>query len=308
MGIGGDWYDVVDLSPTETGVVIGDVTGHGTAAVVVMAELQALTRHLLCRRHAARGDLQPARPIAATPRHLRHGGGGPARPAAGTFTYVNAGHPAPILRRGATSGAAAHIVELAGGRRPLLGVGTPLEPAETEAVAVAAGDLLLLYTDGLIERREESMADSGVGPAGPHRRRRPQHRRRARRRALAGGPGRPDAADDDAAALARADRDGRRRWERRLRERPLTGTAAQRPARAASSSSLVIDERPSMPAFLGPLVELILGRTAARPVGGPGLHLLLELLDRALRAHRPPSGAAREQLTLLLARGGRCRR
>ncbi|MGE3357131.1 MAG: SpoIIE family protein phosphatase [Acidimicrobiia bacterium] len=202
VGIGGDWYDVVDLSPTETGVVIGDVTGHGTAAVVVMAELQALTRHLLA------GGTPLEEICSQLDRSLqRHGTYATAVVgrldlAAGTFTYVNAGHPAPILRRGATSGAAAHIVELAGGRRPLLGVGTPLEPAETETVTVAAGDLLLLYTDGLIERREESMADSvsallaRIDAAG--------HSTADVLGAafLAGGPGRPDAADDDAAALA----------------------------------------------------------------------------------------------------------
>ena len=71
---------------------------------------------------------------------------------AGTFTYSSAGHPPPLVC------GASGVAFLDGGLGVPLDAAGPAEREEAE-VALAPGDLLVLYTDGLIERRGESIAD-----------------------------------------------------------------------------------------------------------------------------------------------------
>lgn len=196
VGIGGDWYDVIELSATETGVVIGDVTGHGTTAVAMMAELQALTRHLLVA-----GTALPEICSQLDRSLQRHGTFATAvigriDVAAATCTYVNAGHPPPLLRRGRT------VTELDAGRRPLLGVGPPHDEVSPITIALRPEDLVVFYTDGLVERRDEPMQRSVAALAA--RVADAEHRPAD---VLAAGFSvrqhtRADAGDDDAAALA----------------------------------------------------------------------------------------------------------
>jgi serine phosphatase RsbU (regulator of sigma subunit)/GAF domain-containing protein len=154
VGIGGDWFDVV-LRNAGVGVVVGDVTGHGVEAVTAMAQLRTLISGLLragepvatvfdrAEAMLDRDDLLLASAVAfdvdTTTWELR---------------YCSAGHPWALLRR-----ADGTIELLDRGQRSLIGV--PLHPAPPAAVALAPGDLVVAYTDGLIERRGESI-DAGI--------------------------------------------------------------------------------------------------------------------------------------------------
>ena len=152
IGMGGDWYSVID-TPDALFAVIGDVAGHGAGAVALMAEVKIVMRHLLNtgttvieavahadrtlqRRHAF-ASMIVARIDKATNR----------------LEYVNAGHP-PGLCFTSTG-----IVALDHVHRPWLGVEPRQQPASTH-VPFEPGDLLLLFTDGLVEQRNELLDDS----------------------------------------------------------------------------------------------------------------------------------------------------
>ena len=156
VGLGGDFYDVLPSDGGRLFVVIGDVTGHGSEAVAAMAELKAVIQNLL--RSGTDLDavcdeadqLLDRRAMYATAQIAE------IDPRSHTIRMVNAGHPYPVLLR--ADGTAA-LVE--GGHRPLLGLGAATNPNGVAAAAVTlhltAGDALLLYTDGLIERRTQSI-------------------------------------------------------------------------------------------------------------------------------------------------------
>ena len=75
--------------------------------------------------------------------------------ATGVFRYVNAGHPAPLLMR-----AGKVVKELDGARRILLGIaGRVVEPAEEH---LQPGDLIVLYTDGVVEARDHNREFFGL--------------------------------------------------------------------------------------------------------------------------------------------------
>ena len=174
VGLGGDFYDVLPSDGGRVFVVIGDVTGHGSEAVAAMAELKAVIQNLLRSGNdlgtvCDEADLLlDRRGMYATAQIAE------IDPTRHTVRLVNAGHPYPVLRRADGS-----TELLTGGHRPLLGLGptaaSPRPPAAT--THLAAGDTLLLYTDGLIERRTESIdvgmhilidligTDDGIGTA-----------------------------------------------------------------------------------------------------------------------------------------------
>jgi sigma-B regulation protein RsbU (phosphoserine phosphatase) len=149
---GGDYYDVLPLPDGRWGLFVADVSGHGTAAAVVMTMLHTLL-------HADPGPpAAPADVLARLNRHLL------AVAPEGTFvtafygvydpprrrlTYVCAGHPPPRLRR----------------RRGIQGVNGPLAlplgvaPEENwreQELVLAPGDVLLLYTDGVTDGTNEA--------------------------------------------------------------------------------------------------------------------------------------------------------
>jgi len=158
--VGGDWYDAIVLSPQHIGLAIGDVVGHGVRAATLMGELRAALRAyaveepyapgaVLARLNSLIARTQGAGMVATLLYLVIDLDGGAAR-------FASAGHP-PALLRGA--GGTTHFLE-----RPALpprGVAqhTAYESWEIE---LSAGDTLFLYTDGLIERREESI-DAGLG-------------------------------------------------------------------------------------------------------------------------------------------------
>ncbi len=149
VGLGGDFYDVVLTDSDRAYLVIGDITGHGSEAVAAMAEVKSIMHHLLrsggsIETVMAQADLVLARrDVFATAQIVE------VDRRRNVIRYLNAGHPYPILR--AADGSARLLTD---GHRVLLGL-TRRGDVECEVgeVPFVEGDLLVLYTDGLIERR-----------------------------------------------------------------------------------------------------------------------------------------------------------
>lgn len=153
VGLGGDFYDVVVNDAERTVVIVGDITGHGPAAVAAMAELKSVLHHLLRASTPLREAVEQAdvllerRGILATALLVE------IDMASDEVTCVNAGHPYPVLRPlGAQPGL------LREGQGPLLGLGLAGSGPGGRSV-FREGDVLLLYTDGLIETRTRDIDD-----------------------------------------------------------------------------------------------------------------------------------------------------
>ncbi|MCU4183371.1 SpoIIE family protein phosphatase [Acidiferrimicrobium sp. IK] len=154
--VGGDWYDVLILDEDTTGIAIGDVVGHDVSASTSMGQLRSALRVL-----AHDGYEDPALTLSRVDRAMGSLGVSYAtcifgvldRPSS-TFRWSNAGHPPPLLVRDG----AARL--LSGGSGVLLGV-TDGGDAHEDSLLLHAGDVLVLYTDGLVERRGSSL-DAGL--------------------------------------------------------------------------------------------------------------------------------------------------
>jgi serine/threonine-protein kinase RsbW len=154
--VGGDWHDIFPLAPDRVGVVVGDVVGRGIDAAAVMGQLRSASRAL-----ALAHDGSADRVIAGLDEFAVHLPRALATTlvyaeldlAAGTVTYACAGHPPPLLA-GPTG-----VEVLWGARSTPIGVPTAAGPREAATVDLAPGARLILYTDGLIERRGESLDD-----------------------------------------------------------------------------------------------------------------------------------------------------
>ncbi|HRE02714.1 MAG TPA: PP2C family protein-serine/threonine phosphatase [Ilumatobacteraceae bacterium] len=165
VGMGGDWYSIVD-TPDAVYAVIGDIAGHGPGAVAVMAEAKTIMRHLLTNGSTIEDTLQHAdraltrRGVYASAAVVR------IDKATGLLRYANAGHPPALLFHRDDAGAST-VTALATVHRPWLGVGVALPTATTGDCSqqvsehrLGAGDVLLLYTDGLVEERRETLETS----------------------------------------------------------------------------------------------------------------------------------------------------
>jgi serine phosphatase RsbU (regulator of sigma subunit) len=153
--VGGDWYITAEMPTGQVLVAIGDVGGHGLPAAAGMARLRGALAGL-----AITGS-SPDRLVGwlndlvhhVAPEHTASVAAGYFDPAARTLTWAQAGHPPPVLVRGAAA-------------RPLdpppgVLLGAAKEAYGTATVALQPDDLLLLYSDGLIERRDRSL-DEGL--------------------------------------------------------------------------------------------------------------------------------------------------
>ncbi|MCP3803878.1 SpoIIE family protein phosphatase [Allokutzneria sp. A3M-2-11 16] len=159
LEVGGDWYDVARLPDGRIGVVVGDCVGRGLEAAAVMGQLRSSARALLLRANGPAQALEDLDTFAAQI---------PGAlcttlfcavidPADGTLRYSNAGHPPPVL---------AHLDgthELLSERSLPLAVMPGRSRQETKA-QLRPGSTLLLYTDGLIERRDVPVLE-GIGAA-----------------------------------------------------------------------------------------------------------------------------------------------
>ena len=156
LQVGGDWYDVVRLPGDRVGLVVGDVAGHSLAAAVAMGQVRSTLRalatvaaepgDLLERLDAAVEEIENAAMTSLFYAVLD--------PASGALSYACAGHPPPLLVP-----AAGEPRFLEDGLSPLLGVPSP-GPRPTAHAVLDPGTTLLLYTDGLVERRGESLTKS----------------------------------------------------------------------------------------------------------------------------------------------------
>jgi CHASE1-domain containing sensor protein len=151
--VGGDWYDVVPLGDGRVAVVVGDVVGHGVTAAAAMGHLRSGVR-VLASALPEPADLLPA--ITAEVASLPDAFGatmayGVVDPATGTFRHVLAGHLPPLVLRRAGG---AELVPTP--PWPPLGI-DPGEPPDVAVVHLEPGDTVLLYTDGVVERRGESL-------------------------------------------------------------------------------------------------------------------------------------------------------
>ena len=154
LGLGGDWYDVYVLDGGRIGAVVGDVSGHGIDAIADMTEFRTTISTLL-RTDQALGAVPAMSTTLLRHEHvddLRIATAGLmiVDVAAGTVAYVRAGHPPMLVRH-----ADGEVVLLErGGGAP---IGVTEEDIDVQTVTVGAGAVVVAYTDGLIERREESI-------------------------------------------------------------------------------------------------------------------------------------------------------
>lgn len=151
LAVGGDWFDVVALGPSRWGVVVGDCSGHGLDAAARMGPLRSAGRALLLESHG------PAAVLDGLDRFVRSLPGAEYTTVfcavvdedERSVTYATAGHPPALVLR------AGEPVWLDGARSAPLAVG---ETGRREAVEpLLPGDTFVLYTDGLVERRGESL-------------------------------------------------------------------------------------------------------------------------------------------------------
>ncbi len=153
VDIGGDWYDVIQRAGGRVLAVVGDVSGRGVQAATIMAQL----RHSI-RAYAAQGDA-PAAILTklgelidvARDGHFATVLIAEVDPADGTVTMANAGHPRPLVvtDRGEASFSDSQI-------GPPVGVSGGAGYA-TVTMGLTDGATMLAFTDGLFERRGETV-------------------------------------------------------------------------------------------------------------------------------------------------------
>jgi sigma-B regulation protein RsbU (phosphoserine phosphatase) len=147
--VGGDYYDFLDLPEGRLGVAIGDVSGKGIGAALMMASLEASLRSLasVCR------DLAE---LMKRVNCLVYEASSASRyatlfyaeydPRSRQLSYVNAGHNPPVILR--KSGGLCQVLRLEAGG-PVVGI--LRQPYQEESFALEPGDLVVLFTDGVSE-------------------------------------------------------------------------------------------------------------------------------------------------------------
>ncbi len=160
LEVGGDWYDTVSLPDGRIGIVVGDCVGRGLEAATVMGQLRSACRALLLQ------DASPSQTLMALDHFAAGIPGamcttvfcGVLNPETGDLTYSSAGHPPGIMVHpdGSTQ-------LLDDGRSLPLAV-RPGRVRPEGQCTLPARATLLLYTDGLVERRRRSL-DAGISQA-----------------------------------------------------------------------------------------------------------------------------------------------
>jgi serine phosphatase RsbU (regulator of sigma subunit) len=160
--VGGDWFDAVVMSSGATGLMVGDVVGHDIAAAAIMGQLRTMLRSI-----AWAVDDTPAAHVSRLDRAMRdldvdgmaslvyaRVEPGPDPDGGRTLLWTNAGHPPPILVNADGS-----VQFLDDGTPDLLVGVAPTTTRVDHRTRIAPGATLLLYTDGLAERRGEDITD-----------------------------------------------------------------------------------------------------------------------------------------------------
>jgi putative methionine-R-sulfoxide reductase with GAF domain len=155
-GVGGDWYDVFPLPGDRIGIVIGDVVGHGLGAAVVMGRMRSALR-----AYALVSD-DPAAVLDLLDREAQHFEYGTM--ATVSYAVVDAtrehitlslaGHPPPML---AAPGRETVLMEAA--VRPPVGFARAGRWSSNTVFELPSGAVVCFYTDGLVERRDETIDD-----------------------------------------------------------------------------------------------------------------------------------------------------
>lgn len=151
--VGGDWYDILQINPELAGIVIGDVVGHDVEAAAIMGQLRSVVRSyayevgspapVLDRVDQLLRGMRIPRAASMVYSTMR------STPSGWLYEYSRAGHLPPLLVR---DGQATQLTDGAGS---LLGFG--VRARTSGQIELRPGDALVLYTDGLIERRDRAL-------------------------------------------------------------------------------------------------------------------------------------------------------
>lgn len=154
--VGGDWYDVFNLPAGELGLVIGDVAGSGLPAAVIMGRMRSALRAYALQ------TADPAEVMGLLDRKMQHFEPGALatvlyaviEPSLECIRVSSAGHLPPVI---ALPGQAAELAEIP--PDVMIGVDAATRRHVT-ALEFRPGELLCLYTDGLVERRDRPIDES----------------------------------------------------------------------------------------------------------------------------------------------------
>ena len=167
--VGGDWYDVIELPRGLLGVAIGDVVGHGIQAAALMGQMRTALRAYAQEGHGA------GRTLELVDRFVQSAGLGSMATAAygvfdpdtGVLRFANAGHVPPVI----VAADRTRLLEVP----PCAPLGAyPYGTCHEHELRLEADELLVMYTDGLVERRGQPLNDgldellevlAGVGSA-----------------------------------------------------------------------------------------------------------------------------------------------
>jgi sigma-B regulation protein RsbU (phosphoserine phosphatase) len=151
--VSGDYYDFITLSEHSLGFAIGDVAGKGISAALLMATIQSTMRTQLSSPNGTgTANLSTAKLVANLNRQL-YATTAPEKYATFFFAlyeeaedrllYTNAGHLAPMLLRG-------NSMEMLESTGTVVGA-FPIARYQEKSIRLAAGDVLVAYTDGIVE-------------------------------------------------------------------------------------------------------------------------------------------------------------
>ncbi len=154
--VGGDWYDAFVLPSGELGMVVGDVAGSGLGAAVIMGRIRSALRAYVLEFP------DPADVLSKLDHKMQYFEEGEAMatvnyavldPDSGQLRISSAGHLPPVIAAPGQRGAMAQIAV-----DPPIGV-TDAPVRQVTTLALAPGAVLCLFTDGLVERRDEPIDD-----------------------------------------------------------------------------------------------------------------------------------------------------
>ncbi len=152
-GVGGDWYDVIELPHGLVGIAIGDVVGHGIRAAALMGQIRFALHAYALEGHS------PGRTLELVDRYVQTMREHPMATAAyavfdtetGSLRLATAGHVPPII----VGPMRVMVLEV----EPAAPLGTfPYGSCPEHELTLASGEMILMYTDGLVERRGSALA------------------------------------------------------------------------------------------------------------------------------------------------------
>jgi hypothetical protein len=154
--VGGDFYDIFEVNPGKTAIVLGDVSGKGVSAALLVSVLQGAIRSSTSSRHESSCE-RINKMLCELTAHARFATlfWGLYDPADGMLRYVNAGHAAPMLIRHGQN----RIERLDHGG-PVLGL-LPSARYMAGSVKIEGPDTLILYSDGVNEAANENREEFG---------------------------------------------------------------------------------------------------------------------------------------------------